>query len=636
VYRGPLLAAVLVVFLAALAIGLATTGGDSNGPVASESLAGAPVGPMDADLSLSIIANVSVADPGDQVFLDATAQNLGNETATNVTLEAPLDLNSTYIWSSPNATYDPLNRTLRWTVASLANGSGVDVFWTTRILVGTADNTTIRHPFRASYENATGAPLPPEEVVTTVRVRAPVFDPEIRPIPASAERGAPVVAKLYANNTGSGTALRAWSNWTLGGHFRFAYLEEAFPVTNVSNGFQVTLSNLAPGPHALTAHLVVLRGLDDGLSMGIQTQWTATDRNGNRLIPSTTGTSVDLLAPAFTLGMNASALRVNTSSRFVLTVTVRNTGRAPGIGWLNTTLPSGASFISDNGSFPRSIVGKRYSWTIPSVAAGTAVVLGITFESSSDSRVASFAFALEFTDGKGSPPEAVPGPRIDVEFVNSPASSAPPPLPGEWPIWALVAAAAGGFAASLLVWRRRRASDLQIEDVFVADMGGHLIAHRSSGLVAYEDEDILIGMFKVIQDFVHDSFARGTNDMMKSMEFGERKIIIERGNFHFISVVYRGRDKGSLSERVKKVSRLIDHRFGQALENWSGDLDELRGLATLLPQVWKHQLRSRAPAQVGPATPSAKPGSTSRQDPAAKDGGPADSDGSGVAVEQQE
>jgi uncharacterized repeat protein (TIGR01451 family) len=590
---------------------------------------------MDADLSLTIIVNVSVADPGDSLLLYATARNLGNETATNVTLEAPLDLNSTYIWSFPNATYDPLNRTLRWTVASLAAGGREDFFWTTRIMVGTADNTTIRHPFRASYENASGAPLPPEEVVTTVRVRSPVFDPQLLLIPASAERGAPVVAKLYSNNTGSGSAVRAWSNWTLGGHFRFAYLEEAFPVTNVSDGFHVTLSNLGPGPHALTAHLVVLRGLDDGLSMGIQSQWTATDGNGNRLLPSTTGTSVDLHAPAFTLDMNASARSVNASSRFVLTVTVRNTGHASGIGWLNTTLPSGVSFVSDNATFPRANQGKRYSWTLPSVSSGGAVFVGFTFESGPDPQVDSFVFTLEFTDGKGSPPTTVPGPRIDVEIVGGPTSSGPtaPSTLSEWLIWGIVAAAAGGLATACLMWRQHRASDLQVEDVFVADMAGHLIAHRSSGLVAYEDEDILVGMFKVIQDFVHDSFAKGTNDMMKSMEFGERKIIIERGNFHFISVVYRGRDRGSLAERVKKVSRLIDHRFGQALENWSGDLDELRGLATLLPQVWKHQPRPRPPARVGTTSRSATRTPPDVEGSDAKANVPADSGGSGVAVE---
>src|SRR5205807_2027569 len=271
------------------------------------------------------------------------------------------------------------------------------------IAAGTADNTAILCRCRASYQNATGAPLLPEMVVTTVRVRAPGFDPQLRPLQATAEHGDVVLAKLFANNTGSGTARQAWSNWTLGGNFRFAYLEENLPVTNVSDGFQVTWSNLAPGAHSLTAHLVVLRGMADGLSMTIQTQWTATDKNGNRLGPSTPTRSVDLLAPSFTLGMTASAVQLNTTSRFVLTLTVRNAGHAAGVGWLNTTLPSGPAFLSDNGSMPRSNQGRRYSWTIPSLAPGGALVLGITFGSALDASVASFVFMLEFTDGKGSP-----------------------------------------------------------------------------------------------------------------------------------------------------------------------------------------------------------------------------------------
>src|SRR5207302_9436573 len=150
------------------------------------------------------------------------------------------------------------------------------------------------------------------------------------------------------------TPRQAWSNWTFAGNFRSAYLEDNLPVTNVSDGFQVSWSNLAPGPHSLTAHLVVLRGMADGLSMTIQTQWTATDKNGNRLGPSTPTHSVDLLAPSFTLAMTASAVQLNTTSRFVLTLTVHNAGHAAGIGWLNTTLPSGPSFLADNGSMPRA------------------------------------------------------------------------------------------------------------------------------------------------------------------------------------------------------------------------------------------------------------------------------------------
>src|SRR5207302_6321054 len=174
-------------------------------------------------------------------------------------------------------------------------------------------------------------------------------------------------------------ARQAWSNWALGANCPLAYLEEIFPVTNVSDGFQVSWSNLAPGPHSLTAHLVVLRGMADGLSMTIQSQWTATDKNGNRLVPSTPTHSVDLLAPSFTLAMTASAVQLNTTSRFVLTLTVRNAGHAAGIGWLNTTLPSGPAFLSDNGSMPRSNQGRRYSCTIPSLSPAEALVLGMTF-----------------------------------------------------------------------------------------------------------------------------------------------------------------------------------------------------------------------------------------------------------------
>jgi uncharacterized repeat protein (TIGR01451 family) len=98
---------------------------------------------MAANLTLSITANVSVVDPGDTVFLYANARNVGNETATNATFDAPLDVNASYVWSFPAATYDSVNRTLRWTVGSVAVGGRVDVAWVIRVAVGTPDNTTI-------------------------------------------------------------------------------------------------------------------------------------------------------------------------------------------------------------------------------------------------------------------------------------------------------------------------------------------------------------------------------------------------------------------------------------------------------------------------------------------------------------
>src|SRR5207302_2241333 len=116
---------------------------------------------------------------------------------------------------------------------------------------------------------------------------------------------------------------------------------------------------------------------------------------------------------------------------------------AAGVGWLNTTLPSGPAFLSDNGSMPRSNQGRRYSWTIPSLAPGGALVLGITFGSALDASVASFVFMLEFTDGKGSPSASVAGPRIDSEFI-APTTGTAPPAPTDLTPWGLLAAAVAG------------------------------------------------------------------------------------------------------------------------------------------------------------------------------------------------
>src|SRR5207247_9465243 len=152
---------------------------------------------------------------------------------------------------------------------------------------------------------------------------------------------------------------------------------------------------------------------------------------------------------------------------------------------------------------------------------------GIALARAPDAGAGRLVFTLACQDGKASPAATGTGPRIALEFV-SPPTSPPPPVPADLAPWAPIAAA-GGLAAALVVWRRRRASELGVEDVFVADGAGHLLTHRSSGLLAYEDEDILMGMFKVIQDFVHDSFEKGHNEVMKSIEVGDRKIIIERG-----------------------------------------------------------------------------------------------------------
>ncbi|TLZ98426.1 MAG: hypothetical protein E6J97_07215 [Methanobacteriota archaeon] len=120
---------------------------------------------------------------------------------------------------------------------------------------------------------------------------------------------------------------------------------------------------------------------------------------------------------------------------------------------------------------------------------------------------------------------------------------------------------------------------------------------------------------------------------MKSKEVGDRRIMIERGRYHCLSVVYRGKDRGSLAERVQKVSSLIDQRFGAVLENWSGDLDDLRGLASLLPQVWKYGPRRRSRLWLGLHARRGTPGRSTLEPSEANESGREQSPGLELAAE---
>src|SRR5207247_1017234 len=118
------------------------------------------------------------------------------------------------------------------------------------------------------------------------------------------------------------------------------------------------------------------------------------------------------------------------------------------------------------------------------------------------------------------------------------------------------------LALFLVLRRRRRGSgQLIIDDAFVVNEAGILLAHRSASFIQYQDQDILVGMFKVVQDFVKDSFSRGMDEEMQGISFGSRRIHIEKGRHHFVAVVYRGEETRVLRERVAKVSQEIDEKF---------------------------------------------------------------------------
>lgn len=327
-------------------------------------------------LSLTILSTMSTMDPGDNVTLNATVTNVGAATASNVLLEGTVDANATFI-SAVSASYNSFTRTVSRTIAAVGVGGTASLEWVVQPPPGTPDGSAVRSVARATYEDATSTRLPVETASTVGTVRAPAFAPFLRLDRTSAERGDTVSATLYFNNTGSVSAPTAASSWNLGGNYALISLAPVTPFNNSANGFDINWLGVAAGPHSIIARLRVLTGLSDGLSMPIQVRWSATDGNGNALPPVTRSSTVVLRAPVPAIGLSPGSARADAGSIFTLNLTLRNTGGAAAVGWLNATLPAGFTYVDDNGTYTVTLVGDRISWVIPALTSGASVTLGI-------------------------------------------------------------------------------------------------------------------------------------------------------------------------------------------------------------------------------------------------------------------
>lgn len=823
-------------------VSVAAEGGIVHGEVAPASVtfeardpAGAPldssaweleVALSNARLSANVAADPSSADPGDPVTFAATIDNVGGDDATNLTLTGAVDPNTTYLSSSPGGSYDGATRTVLWTLGLLEAGDAAAFEWTVEVKAGTEDSAAAPAWFRAEYQDATGASMPPENVSTAVGIQAPLFAPAVvpdqteaqrsdevsvyfyynntgsapsprgwanwtlnghyelvglapdqpyvwtpagfsvhladidpgdhffvaklqvlpsgpdalpmdltvnwtawdgneNPLPeaevatvvtlqapslspllridrAAAERGdrieatlyynntgsvsaqwvwlnwsfgahyafvslmedlpllttpdgiavldpdvgpgthlltvalrattgspdgldmalkvilapadgrgnplqeaellrvvtlqAPtfsplllldrteverddvVLARLHVNNTGSATASRAWANWSLNGHYLLEGLTPEVSTSPLEDGFSVSLENLAPDAHLLEARLRVVRGMEDGLPLALEVRWDALDGNGYPLGEASLGGAAALLAPTVRVRVTGPSGPVVVGAPFALNVTLANEGRAFALGTLRLVLPEGLEYGGDDGSFPVAEGNGTLSWEVAALPAGGTVDLSVTLRARTLSEASSLQFLFLATDEGGGPARAVTSNAVPVVFLPP-----PPLLVGPW---VLLAFAVATVVPGGLLLRRRRDRSTNIEEVFVIDGAGLLLAHRSRSLLNVVDEDILSAMFTAIQAFIHDAFSQGTDETIRALDFGERTILVERRSHHFVALVCREPDE-KLEARLEALSDEIEGRFGDVLADWDGDTAKVAGISNLLPVLWQ-------------------------------------------------
>jgi len=127
---------------------------------------------------------------------------------------------------------------------------------------------------------------------------------------------------------------------------------------------------------------------------------------------------------------------------------------------------------------------------------------------------------------------------------------------------------------------------IAVDETFVIYNDGRLIAHSTRHLKPGMDDQVLSGMFVAIQDFVKDSFKDVTSFTLRKIEFGEKSVLIEKGDHLFLAVILHGKASKKVATKMQRIVDEIEEEFSHKLKGWDGDLDSLRGVGDIAKKLY--------------------------------------------------
>jgi len=119
-----------------------------------------------------------------------------------------------------------------------------------------------------------------------------------------------------------------------------------------------------------------------------------------------------------------------------------------------------------------------------------------------------------------------------------------------------------------------------VEEVYVVYNDGRLMCHRARAERTSVDTDLFGGMFTAIQQFIQDSMGGAdTGTQVGRLDYGENRILVERGNHVFLAAIIFGEEQESLRDTLRDVVNRIEGSYAGIIENWSGDQTQVVGVA---------------------------------------------------------
>ncbi|MFW5952557.1 MAG: hypothetical protein ACOCSJ_00175 [Candidatus Natronoplasma sp.] len=130
-----------------------------------------------------------------------------------------------------------------------------------------------------------------------------------------------------------------------------------------------------------------------------------------------------------------------------------------------------------------------------------------------------------------------------------------------------------------------------IEDIFLIHDSGGLIKHIARTVNEERDEDILAGMFTAVQNFVDDAFAEEDDEVLKRMEYGDKKVLVHKGDSVILAVFISGDEPKWALEGMKNLVSDIEERYGEDIKDWPGGLKDVSDITEMLEAL--HESRGK-------------------------------------------
>ncbi|HKZ48283.1 MAG TPA: hypothetical protein VJ397_05770, partial [Thermoplasmata archaeon] len=130
---------------------------------------------------------------------------------------------------------------------------------------------------------------------------------------------------------------------------------------------------------------------------------------------------------------------------------------------------------------------------------------------------------------------------------------------------------------------RRQLLKMVIQEVFLIHADGTVLARVSgeaSGLSV--DEDLFTAMLIALQAFARESFRNVDGTPLKRVEFGRKKVLLERGEHAVLAVVYTGFEKPAKVALLRETLRTVEAGFRPVLTAWDGNVDRVAAMVHYL------------------------------------------------------